>query len=624
MERFNWERGLIHMVFANVDTYYLGSLVRLDSQRYLYYELKKKGYAAVFFLSGTQREGRYEAEMLDPESCSVYGKYGKTVWDIFKTAEQQEKKTASFKNLHSFLRQMLEMMRKEKRFAFVFSVETFAELKQYDEMVGELSECAAKNSSRGHIILVCAPVTAQGTRDYFSDAHGIFQSRLFPEIREIFQGPANVHIYEKLKEEMGDRMVLLNLLEREQISRLVRRFLMEKRTLWEEYADRADDYGDVIWAWYHASGFREKEKNLLPQNDTRMLQAIWKWLSEPGMLAKLDGRVSRIREEAGSGQPLWKWIIRRWPEDKWIRCIYEDSAMLRKLENLRSADLDTDNDPAAAARIWSLLSQITDEMKRPSRLLQDRQTGIYLNQCIEFLQKGWKQSDLFLTEKACEALKYGVCGQPAQVDGQEQSEFGDSRRSLYISILQIAERIRGMEEQYEEDGREIRRQAKELGERIGEIRAYEKKYGRGNPDPSGKNAASGVLYQLSVKKAEAVALQRDIKNQERIRTMNLELMEKGRQNIRDMEQAIRSIMMEGTDQMKKNAAYANGLISRSLMENDRLLKDLSEADQENKIRIEEIHRMHGDAMQSSWTDIELEFDRMAKEEQLYEQQEITL
>ena len=143
-------------------------------------------------------------------------------------------------------------------------------------------------------------------------------------------------------------MVLLNLLEREQISSWCAISNGEANPL-EEYADRADDYGDVIWAWYHASGFREKEKNLLPQNDTRMLQAIWKWLSEPGILAKLDGRVSRIREEAGSGQPLWKWIIRRWPEDKWIRCIYEDSAMLRKLENLRSADLDTDNDPAAAA-----------------------------------------------------------------------------------------------------------------------------------------------------------------------------------------------------------------------------------------------------------------------------------
>ena len=511
------------------------------------------------------------------------------------------------------------MMRKERRFAFVFSGETFAELKQYDETVGELLECAAKNSGRGHIILVCAPVTAQGTREYFSDARGIFQSRLFPEIREIFQGPANVHIYEKLKEEMGDRMVLLNLLEREQINRLVRRFLMEKRTLWEEYADRSDDYGDVIWAWYHCSGFREKEKNLLPQNDTRMLQAIWKWLSEPGMLARLDGRVSRLREEAGSGQPLWKWMIRRWPEDKWIRCIYEDSAMLRKLESLRLADLDTDNDPAAAARIWSLLSQITDELKRPSRLLQDGQAGSYLNQCIEFLQKGWKQNDIFLTEKACEALKYGVCGPSARTDGQEQSEFGDPRRSLYISILQIAEKICGMEKQYEEDGREIRRQAKELGERIREIRAYEKKYGREEREPSGKSVVSGALYQLSVKKAEAVALQRDIKNQEKLRTMNLELMEKGRQNIRDMEQAIRSIMMEGTDQMKKNADYANGLIRRSLMENDRLLKDLSEAVQENKIRIEEIHRMHGDAMQDSFMDIDLEFDRMAKEGQLYEQ-----
>ena len=619
MERFDWERGLIHMVFANADMYYLGSLVRLDSQRYLYYELKKKGYTAVLFLSGSQREGRYEAEMLDAESCSVYDKYGRTVWDIFRTAEQQEKKSVLFKNLHSFLRQMLEMMRKERRFAFVFSVETFAELKQYDETVGELLECAAKNSGRGHIILVCAPVTAQGTREYFSDARGIFQSRLFPEIREIFQGPANVHIYEKLKEEMGDRMVLLNLLEREQINRLVRRFLMEKRTLWEEYADRSDDYGDVIWAWYHCSGFREKEKNLLPQNDTRMLQAIWKWLSEPGMLARLDGRVSRLREEAGSGQPLWKWMIRRWPEDKWIRCIYEDSAMLRKLESLRLADLDTDNDPAAAARIWSLLSQITDELKRPSRLLQDGQAGSYLNQCIEFLQKGWKQNDIFLTEKACEALKYGVCGPSARTDGQEQSEFGDPRRSLYISILQIAEKICGMEKQYEEDGREIRRQAKELGERIREIRAYEKKYGREEREPSGKSVVSGALYQLSVKKAEAVALQRDIKNQEKLRTMNLELMEKGRQNVRDMEQAIRSIMMEGTDQMKKNADYANGLIRRSLMENDRLLKDLSEAVQENKIRIEEIHRMHGDAMQDSFMDIDLEFDRMAKEGQLYEQ-----
>ena len=116
-----------------------------------------------------------------------------------------------------------------------------------------------------------------------------------------------------------------------------------------------------------------------------MLQAIWKWLSEPGMLARLDGRVSRLREEAGSGQPLWKWMIRRWPEDKWIRCIYEDSAMLRKLESLRLADLDTDNDPAAAARIWSLLSQITDELKRPSRLLQDGQ-DVYKRQMYSYPQ----------------------------------------------------------------------------------------------------------------------------------------------------------------------------------------------------------------------------------------------
>ena len=82
---------------------------------------------------------------------------------------------------------MLEMMRKEKRFAFVFSVETFAELKQYDEMVGELSECAAKNSSRGHIILVCAPVTAQGTRDYSPMPMGSFNRGYFRRYGKFFR-----------------------------------------------------------------------------------------------------------------------------------------------------------------------------------------------------------------------------------------------------------------------------------------------------------------------------------------------------------------------------------------------------------------------------------------------------
>ena len=52
MERFDSEKGLIHLVFANhEDTYYLDSLVKLNLWQYLYSQLRQQAYT----LSGEMR-----------------------------------------------------------------------------------------------------------------------------------------------------------------------------------------------------------------------------------------------------------------------------------------------------------------------------------------------------------------------------------------------------------------------------------------------------------------------------------------------------------------------------------------------------------------------------------------
>ena len=51
MERFDSEKGLIHLVFANhEDTYYLDSLVKLNLWQYLYSQLRQQGYKGIYFI----------------------------------------------------------------------------------------------------------------------------------------------------------------------------------------------------------------------------------------------------------------------------------------------------------------------------------------------------------------------------------------------------------------------------------------------------------------------------------------------------------------------------------------------------------------------------------------------
>ena len=73
MRRFDAGDGLCHLVFANEDTYYLDSLLKLNLRQYLYYALKETGYEAVYFLSG--EEGNLFLTFGDEASQLLYERY---------------------------------------------------------------------------------------------------------------------------------------------------------------------------------------------------------------------------------------------------------------------------------------------------------------------------------------------------------------------------------------------------------------------------------------------------------------------------------------------------------------------------------------------------------------------
>ena len=234
MGRFEAEAGLCHLVFANEDTYYLSSLLQLNLRQYLYYDLKSKGYGAVYFFSG--ESGSFSVVFPDAVSRSIYEGYEEqTAGQKFKTwllgrKESPEDPGTSVPcgDCGSLFRRVLRIMKGEKKIAFVFQIETFYSLSDCPELIEKLSQSAGSNYNRGHIFLICAPVTAGGSSRLLTDAHGVFRSPLFPEIQRIFSSYKNVQIYERLREELGQRVCFLNLLDRNSVYYMVLHFLAEQ------------------------------------------------------------------------------------------------------------------------------------------------------------------------------------------------------------------------------------------------------------------------------------------------------------------------------------------------------------------------------------------------------------
>ncbi len=619
MRRFDAGDGLCHLVFANEDTYYLDSLLKLNLRQYLYYALKETGYEAVYFLSG--EEGNLFLTFGDEASQLLYERYtdqsvGQKMKKLFLGKEEHADcsgRPLPVSDSISLQKRIVRMMRGEKKLAFVFQIETFFGLSGYPELIEDYCKAAQANYSRGHILLILAPVVAGGSRGFLTDPQGIFQSPLFPEIQMIFNGHKNVRIYEKLKDVMGQRVSFLNTLERNDIYRMVQHFLLEQGPDMAGFWAKAEDCADVIWGWYHSAQYREEAGDLLPENERRMMKVIQSRLSDKNTFLKISRETKRLRAQAGNRIPLHQWISRNYLIDSWQRLIYEDSMLLSRLEGLSL--------PAAWRQMggsWlRVLGQIREELKKPSTMAQNQGEEAYAFECVEHMSLACAREDRLTMEKSLEALNYAVCGRFSA----EQPEKGqNARQELYRSILQVSEKLYDVTRLYEEDGRKISEYRIRLKACIQAVHEYEQENGLTGQAYSlyGQGRTSGGIsaqaHSLAAKKTEAVNLRDDIRSREQLRAQKEMLMARCRENIQKMEMAISNIAAGSMENLKDNMAYVTKLVQNAAVDNNSLLSELADASREVRFTMEEASGMYEEENTMNLADIEREFEELLSEE----------
>lgn len=652
MGKFDSEQGLFHFVFANDDVYYSDSLIGMNLWQYLYFELRKIGYSSVYFLNG--EEGAYELLIPDAVSADLYDAYEKPSFMGFfkgKSESNRSGKTLKQNHLNDFWNRMNQMIKKEKHLAFVISIEAFSSLRQHPELIESLRQADEKNYSRNHIIMVLAPVVADGSRQYLMDENGVFRSNLFPEIQKIFKvyqsashgtqddgdldrtqdsdlsNRKGIYIYERLKEEMGERIVFLNRLEWQDIHNMVRHLILTSGPEMNAYVESIEDFTDFIWAIYHSQKFNQKMGRLFGENKKRQMIEIEKALRDKNVIRKMQNAVTRIRGGDNDKSSLKREILKRCPEDSWLQLIYEDNAVLRKLEKVPIDRVLDQKEGFTSEFIRRTLGHIKQTLKKPFVYIGQEGDNIYEYQCIDYLHRACERRDWLTMEKAVVALDYGIGQLSSDRSFEEVDEMisdiyvSDSRLSLYLKTVQISEKLYDITELYGQDGKRIESYTQQFLNLVNRIKAYEKEHAqvimeyRSMTRGTGSGQISGELHMLSSMKSEAVTLQNDINALKHLRANKKTVMSKCKENIQKIEMAISSVAAGNVYDLKENMDYITKILQKVSSDNNVLLKELSDASETIQFTMEESAAMQAQHGMSDM-EIDMAYEQMLEDEGL--------
>lgn len=268
MGDFKYRDGLIHFVFANRDTYFLESMVRLNLADKLYRELSGQGYQKIFYLKkgihpcvlGTKDRASYTF-------CSLAARK-KALFGFRKGPELPEYTGQDVDRTDEELRAMLA---EASDCAFVVRIELFVKL--FSEHPDQLALLAAENAQNRNVIVIVSPVRAAGSLPFFRDPQGIFQNeKVFPEIRQAFSDRCCLEgrSYELLRVYLQDRCLFYNSLSRYSVTNTVRWVLWNSHKIPEENIEElTEKIAAFVYTWYHSAALRQKYPECLSANEER-------------------------------------------------------------------------------------------------------------------------------------------------------------------------------------------------------------------------------------------------------------------------------------------------------------------------------------------------------------------
>ena len=294
MGDFKYQDSLVHFVFANRDTYYLESMVRLNLADKLYRELSGQGYRKIIFLKrGIQPCVLETKDRASYEFCCTAAKK-KALFGFRKGTEIPEYSGQDVERTDEELRAMLAEAR---GCAFVVRIELFAKL--FSGHADQLAALVEENSQNRNVIDVISSVRAGDSLPYFRDPEGILQNeRIFPEIRQAFsdENCREGRAYELLRVYLQDRCHFYNSLSRYSVTNTVRWTLWNCHKVPEENIDElTKKIAAFVYTWYHSPALRRKYPDCLSANEERRYAELSRTLER--RLAVILRDMENFREE---------------------------------------------------------------------------------------------------------------------------------------------------------------------------------------------------------------------------------------------------------------------------------------------------------------------------------------
>lgn len=450
---FDVDKGLIHMAFMNDDIYVKKSLITLNRQKNLYYEIKKAGCKAVFQI--TQNDQGYVFTCLDDAAKEIYreripGKktfFSKFTWLRTDSAEDADSGGASFfvfeKEKRKELFDVLSLiMNQTKNTAFVFSMDTMYSFRQSKHIVDFFLEQANRNYERKNLVIVVSDASCEASFDMLTDENGFFQTDVFPSIRKICQEYENPRLYECLDREMKGQIAYFNYMTKENLNNLVTLEMIKKEDA-PEAIHKIGDYTDFIWLAVHSPSFlkqitvQTEKMKVLGQTGYRYCE-IQKLLRQADFCQEMDKLIGKLRKNVRGNPSLMDlvkqsgMVLNRQPFLSW------NNPVLGKMDDIilpgktESGKQNPEN--------W--LQEIRQQCQEPF-VVTDKEKQKKINQAVDdYLNVAINSSHTGDTERlelALEAMQFCLeeCNKPRYTADSEKGMTEDhAEKDSHLAILE--------------------------------------------------------------------------------------------------------------------------------------------------------------------------------------------
>lgn len=267
MGRFKASSGLFHYLIANDDVYYTDSLIRLNLQDYLYYELKEERYEYVFGITGSNN--KYSMYFFDSKSYLWAAHQMKGIWESLFGGVTEDFDGSPVDITGE---KVMKLIRNARQSAFIFRLHTFCNI--YDGNYYEVNRLLTEYAENGNIIILQMDSSAVHSLPYLMDEQRILRGGysgkpLFPEIMESFtkERLKSGTAYKALAMKAGERCTFFNSFTIGAIRRVVQYVLWYKLKKELDYStDEIEKIVRFIYAWYRSSDMQQIYKGCLSEN----------------------------------------------------------------------------------------------------------------------------------------------------------------------------------------------------------------------------------------------------------------------------------------------------------------------------------------------------------------------